>query len=103
MRRLGTIFALAVALSGFAASQAEAVRILGHGTDPCSAWLRVRTTPQAGEYREWFLGYLSASAFHKNKDVLRNMSYDQVLARITTECQSNPSKRIDEVLDGFMR
>jgi hypothetical protein len=103
MRRLATIFALAVALSGLAASRAEAIRILGHGTDQCSVWLRVRSTAQAGEYREWFLGYLSASAFHKNRDVLRNMSYEQVLARITSECQSNPNKRLDDVLDGFLR
>ena len=58
MRRLA--LAAAVALSALAASDAHAIRILGHGTDQCSVWLRVRTTPQAAEYREWMLGYLSA-------------------------------------------
>jgi hypothetical protein len=101
MRRLA--LAAAVALSALAASDAHAIRILGHGTDQCSVWLRVRTTPQAAEYREWMLGYLSASAFHKNRDILRNMTYDQVLTRVTGECQRTPNKRIDDVLDGFLR
>lgn len=103
MRRLGPILAVVTALTVFAASRAEAIRILGHGTDQCSVWLRVRTTPQAAEYREWFLGYLSASAFHKNKDVLRTMTYEQVLTRVTNECQSQPTKRLDDILDGFLR
>ncbi len=103
MRRFGPVFALLAALSVMAASRAEAIRILGHGTDQCSVWLRVRTTPQAAEYREWFLGYLSASAFHKNKDILRTMTYEQVLTRVTTECQRAPTKRIDDILDGFLR
>ena len=103
MRRFGPILALAITVSAFVASEAQAIRILGHGTDQCSVWLRVRTTPQAAEYREWFLGYLSASAFHKNKDVLRNMSYEQVLSRIPSECQGQPNKRLDDILDGFLR
>jgi hypothetical protein len=101
MRRIA--LAAAVALTALAAGEAHAIRILGHGTDQCSVWLRVRTTPQAAEYREWMLGYLSASAFHKNKDILRNMTYDQVLSRVTSECQRAPTKRLDDVLDGFLR
>jgi hypothetical protein len=103
MRRLGPVLALALGLTAVAAVPAEAIRILGHGTDQCSVWLRVRTTPQAAEYREWMLGYLSASAFHKNKDILRTITYDQILARVTTECQRTPTKRIDDILDGFLR
>jgi hypothetical protein len=103
MRRLGPFFALVLAFSVMAASRAEAIRILGHGTDQCSVWLRVRTTPQAAEYREWMLGYLSASAFHKNKDILRTITYEQVLTRVTNECQRTPTKRIDDILDGFLR
>lgn len=101
MRRIALV--AVVALTALAAGEAQAVRILGHGTDACSVWLRVRTTPQAAEYREWMLGYLSASAFHKNKDILRNMTYTQVLARVTTECQRTPTRRLDDVLDGFLR
>jgi hypothetical protein len=101
MRRIA--LAAAVALTVLAAGEAHAIRILGHGTDQCSVWLRVRTTPQAAEYREWMLGYLSASAFHKNKDILRNMTYDQVLSRVTSECQRAPTKRLDDILDGFLR
>jgi hypothetical protein len=95
--------AAAIALSLAAAGEANAIRILGHGTDPCSTWLQVRTTPRAAEYREWMLGYLSASAFHKNRDVLRNMTYEQVLSRVTSDCQRTPTRRIDDVLDGFLR
>ena len=73
MRRLLPMLTLAAATL-FGASQAEAVRILGRGADQCSVWLRVRTTPQAAEYREWFLGYLSASAYLKNRDVLRDQA-----------------------------
>ncbi|MGQ3357162.1 MAG: hypothetical protein ACT6XY_21920 [Phreatobacter sp.] len=101
MRRIALV--AAVALTALMAGEAQAIRILGHGTDQCSVWLRVRTTPQAAEYREWMLGYLSASAFHKNKDILRNMTYDQVLSRVTSECQRAPTKRLDDVLDGFLR
>lgn len=100
-RAAATLFAIAVA--GLWATEAGAVRILGRGAETCSAWLRARTTPQAGEYREWFLGYLSASAFHKNRDILRTMSAEQVLSRVGAECQRTPDKRIDEVLDGFLR
>jgi hypothetical protein len=89
MRRLGPVLALALGLTAVAAVPA--------------VWLRVRTTPQAAEYREWMLGYLSASAFHKNKDILRTITYDQILARVTTECQRTPTKRIDDILDGFLR
>lgn len=102
MRRLLPMLTLAAATL-FGASQAEAVRILGRGADQCSVWLRVRTTPQAAEYREWFLGYLSASAYLKNRDVLRDQTYDQVLGRITSQCQNQQNKRLDEILDGFFR
>jgi hypothetical protein len=80
---------------------AHAIRILGHGTDKCSVWLRERDSDQKGEYREWFLGYLSASAYLKNQDVLRNMSYAQILQRIDEECERRPTKGLDEVLDDF--
>jgi len=101
MRRL--VIAALLVLPAFAAREAHAIRILGHGTEPCSAWLRVRTTPQAAQYREWMLGYLSASAFHKNRDILKNMTYEQILERVSGECQRAPNKRIDDVLDGFLR
>lgn len=107
MRRLLPMAALAAATftgaTFLGADRAEAVRILGRGADQCSVWLRVRTTPQAAEYREWFLGYLSASAYLKNRDILRDQTYDQVLTRITTQCQSQQNKRLDEILDGFFR
>jgi len=80
---------------------AHAVRILGHGTDKCSVWLEIRGGSQKGEYREWFLGYLSASAFLKNQDVLRHLSYVQILRRVDEECERKPDKGLDEVLDDF--
>ena len=80
---------------------AHAVRILGHGTDKCSVWLQARDGAQKAEYREWFLGYLSASAFLKNQDILRNMSYAQILRRIDEACERRPAKGLDEVLDDF--
>ena len=82
---------------------ANAVRILGQGTDKCSVWLQARKGPEAKEYREWFLGYLSASAFLKDRDILRNMSYDSVLARVLVACERDPDKRLDNVLDDFFR
>ncbi|MBX9992201.1 hypothetical protein [Phreatobacter oligotrophus] len=100
--RLAAI-AAAAALSLAVAGEARAVLILGHGTDTCSTWLQVRTTPRAAEYRQWMLGYLSASAFHKNRDILRNMNAEQVFTRVTSDCQRTPTRRIDDVLDGFLR
>ncbi|MCZ8315309.1 hypothetical protein [Phreatobacter sp.] len=100
--RLAAI-AAALAVSFAVAGEARAVLILGHGTDTCATWLQVRTTPRAGEYRQWMLGYLSASAFHKNRDILRNMNAEQVFTRVTADCQRTPTRRIDDVLDGFLR
>ena len=82
---------------------ANAVRILGQGTDTCAVWLQARTGPEKNEYREWMLGYLSASAFLKNNDILRDMTYESVLAAVLRTCNRDPSKRLDDVLDDFFR
>ena len=82
-----------------AAGDAHAVRILGHGTDKCSEWIKNRDGNLKNEYREWILGYLSASAFLKNQDVLKGMSYANVLKRVDEACESRPGMGIDEVLD----
>ena len=82
-----------------ATENAHAVRILGHGTDKCSEWLKNRDGGLKNEYREWILGYLSASAFLKNQDVLRNLSYAAVLKRVDEACEARPNMGIDEVLD----
>ena len=79
--------------------KAHAVRILGQGTDKCTEWLKNRDGALKNEYREWILGYLSASAYLKNQDVLRGMSYAAVLKRIDEACEARPQMGIDEVLD----
>lgn len=101
MRRFLGVAAILGILAVTAAQEAKAVRILGQGTDTCAIWLKARTGPEKNEYREWFLGYLSASAFLKNNDILRNMKYDDVLNRVLGACQNDPSKRLDDVLDSF--
>ena len=79
--------------------KAHAVRILGHGTDKCTEWLKNGDGALKNEYREWILGYLSASAYLKNQDVLAGMSYAAVLKRIDEACEARPQMGIDEVLD----
>lgn len=99
MRKL-MLAAVVLGLCSFGASEkAHAVRILGHGTDKCTEWLKNRDGNLKNEYREWILGYLSASAYLKNQDVLRNMSYAAVLKRVDEECERRPQMGIDEVLD----
>jgi hypothetical protein len=99
MRKM-VMAAMVLGLCGFGASgPAHAVRILGHGTDKCTEWLKNRDGNLKNEYREWILGYLSASAFLKNQDVLRNMSYAAVLKRVDEDCERRPQMGIDEVLD----
>ena len=99
MRKI-LVAATVLGLSTFgAADNAHAVRILGHGTDKCSEWLKNRDSNLKNEYREWILGYLSASAFLKNQDVLKGMSYAAVLKRVDETCESRPGMGIDEVLD----
>ena len=91
-----TIFGLATV---GAAQQAHAVRILGHGTDKCSEWIKNRDGNLKNEYREWILGYLSASAFLKNQDVLKDLSYANVIKKVDEACEARPGMGIDEVLD----
>ena len=99
MRKTLLATACAGLLTMMAPGDARAVRILGHGTDKCTEWLKNRDGPLKNEYREWILGYLSASAFLKNQDVLRNMSYASVLRRVDEACERRPQMGIDEVLD----
>ena len=103
MRRIFGVAAVLGSLMMAAAPDAHAVRILGQGTDNCGTWLKARTGPEKNEYREWFLGYLSASAFLKNNDILRDMSYESVLTQVLRACERDPSKRLDDVLDDFFR
>lgn len=103
MKRILSFAALLGLLAAAPIKEAAAVRILGQGTDKCSSWLKARKGPEAKEYREWFLGYLSASAFLKDHDVLRNMTYDSVLARVLIACENDPDRRLDNVLDDFFR
>ena len=103
MRRiLGTAAMLGLLTFG-SIQEAHAVRILGQGTDTCAIWLKARTGPEKNEYREWFLGYLSASAYLKNNDILKGMSYDDVLRRVRQSCENDTSQRLDNVLDEFFR
>jgi hypothetical protein len=103
MRRALGLLALLGVFAMAPIRDAHAVRILGQGTDNCDVWMRARTGPEKNEYREWFLGYLSASAFLKNNDILRDMSYEDVITQVLRACERNPSKRLDEVLDDFFR
>ncbi len=103
MRRMLGAMALLAALAALPVKEANAVRILGQGTDTCQVWLKARTGPEKNEYREWFLGYLSASAYLKNNDILRDMTYESVLTAVLRACERDPGKRLDEVLDDFFR
>ena len=103
MRRILGVAALLGFLATVPLKDANAVRILGQGTDTCAVWLQARTGPEKNEYREWILGYLSASAFLKNNDILRDMTYESVLAAVLRTCTRYPSKRLDDVLDDFFR
>ena len=98
MRRVIALLVLAASLS---AAPAHAVLMRGMGVEDCASWLKDRAGPDMIAYREWFLGYLSATAYLRNQDVLRDMSYDQMLAKITAACQRAPSRRLDSVLDEF--
>jgi len=103
MRRILSVATVLGSLMLAAAPDAQAVRILGQGTDTCQVWLRARTGPEKNEYREWFLGYLSASAYLKNNDILRDMTYEGVLTQVLRACERDPSTRLDDVLDDFFR
>lgn len=103
MRRILGVAALLGFLASVPVKDANAVRILGQGTDSCAIWLKARTGPEKNEYREWMLGYLSASAFLKNNDILKDMTYESVLAAVLRACNRDPSKRLDDVLDDFFR
>jgi len=98
MRRVIVLLALATSVS---AAPAHAVLMRGMGVEDCASWLKEREGPDMIAYREWFLGYLSATAYLRNQDVLRDLSYDQMLAKITAACQRAPSRRLDSVLDEF--
>ena len=80
---------------------AHAVLMRGMGVEDCATWLKDHNGPDRVAYREWFLGYLSATAYLRNQDVLRDLSYDQMMARVTASCQRQPSRRLDSVLDEF--
>ena len=98
MRRVIALLVLAVFLN---AAPAQAVLMRGMGVEDCASWLKERQGPDMIAYREWFLGYLSATAYLRNQDVLRDLSYDQMLSKITAVCQRAPSRRLDSVLDEF--
>ena len=100
MRRVLALALFTLATLGSAAP-AQAVLMRGLGVEDCASWLKDREGPDMIAYREWFLGYLSATAYLRNQDVLRDMSYDQMLAKITAACQRAPSRRLDSVLDEF--
>lgn len=99
MRRACILATLFLAMS--AAMPARAVLMRGLGVEDCASWLKDRDGPDMVAYREWFLGYLSATAYLRNQDVLRDLSYDQMLTKITAACQRAPSRRLDSVLDEF--
>jgi hypothetical protein len=98
MRRIIASLVLATSLS---AAPAQAVLLRGMGVENCASWLKDREGPDMIAYREWFLGYLSATAYLRNQDVLRDLSYDQMLAKVTATCQRAPARRLDSVLDEF--
>lgn len=95
--------ALAIALIGLAlhAPSANAVLMRGMGVEDCATWLKDRHGADGVAYREWFLGYLSATAYLRNQDVLRDLSYDQMIAKVAASCQRQPARRLDSVLDEF--
>lgn len=99
MRRHLAVTLLAAVLA--APQPASAVLLRGMGVENCESWLKDKDGPDSIAYREWFLGYLSATAYLRNQDILRDLSYAQLLARVTTACQRAPNRRLDSVLDDF--
>jgi len=99
MRRMFALATLLLALA--AAAPTQAVLMRGMGVEDCASWLKDREGADMIAYREWFLGYLSATAYLRNQDVLRDLTYDQMLAKVTATCQRAPSRRLDSVLDEF--
>lgn len=83
--------------------EAHAVSILGQGSDTCAVWLKARSGPKRKEHQEWFLGYLSASAYLKNDNILKGMSYDDVLSGVRRSCEKDTTQRLDNVMDDFFR
>ena len=101
MRRAFIAFVLLALALGSPARPARAVLILGMGVEDCASWLKDRDGPDKVAYREWFLGYLSATAYLRNQDILRQYSYDKLMARVTALCERDPHRRLDSVLDEF--
>lgn len=103
MRRFLVPILIVIALISLAvgAPPAHAVLMRGMGVEDCATWLKDRGGADAVAYREWFLGYLSATAYLRNQDVLRDLSYDQMIAKVAATCQRQPTRRLDSVLDEF--
>src|SRR3569832_2106169 len=102
MRALNrSIMAAAVLVVIGAASSAHAVVTLGIGAQPCSVFMKERTTAKKDLYVQWILGYISGLAVERGQNLLASKSYDDVYRRAVELCEYRPTEYLDDVLDDF--
>ena len=95
-------------LATLASHQAQAVRFIGAGIMPCSAWTadhKRPTSPNAIMQDQWVLGFISGGAARdpdENFDPLHGLEAFDVLFWVANWCQANPQVPVANAAGAFM-
>jgi hypothetical protein len=110
LRRQGLLYStfalvlahLAAVLMGGASTPAIAdertINAIGHGVEPCKAWLDARKDGYSVGYGDWLLGYLTGVNLWgptSGRDLLRNQNAQEMIEWVDKYCTVFPNDIIE--------
>jgi len=97
VRRCKVLAVLIVAGTAFALAQEKSIRLIGHGVEPCTAWVEARKDGYSGGYGDWLLGYVSGVNLWGptgGRDLLRGRSGQELIEWVDRYCRLFPEQDI---------
>jgi hypothetical protein len=100
--RLLLLAYLAAVLIGGALGPANAdertINAVGHGVEPCKAWLDARKDGYSAGYGDWLMGYLTGVNLWgptSRRDLLRNQNAQEMIEWVDKYCAVFPNELIE--------
>jgi hypothetical protein len=76
----------------------KTINALGHGVEPCQAWLDARKDGYSAGYGDWLLGYLTGVNLWgptSGRDLLRNRNAQEMIEWVDKYCAVFPNEIIE--------
>jgi len=84
--------------SGPAIADERTINAVGHGVEPCKAWLDARKNGYSAGYGDWLMGYLTGVNLWgptSRRDLLRNQNAQEMIEWIDKYCAVFPNELIE--------